>query len=400
MKKILFVYHTSVIGGGSYCLLNILKEMDRSKYKLMVLLRESGPLVEELKSMGVEVFFIPEIRTVPYNTSTMSIWALRNAWSIINSFGAYKELLRRLSPDLVYINTMMLYPYLRPAKKMGIKAVIHVREHWPEDEHINQRKIAINYIRKYSDGIIAINAYSASMIEDATHKPVIVHDWIDLSKRDVPIDLNRVFGEDVSQKRIYLYMGGMDNVKGPTQVLSTFSEYVKDTNSRLLVMGIDPQKKPTGGKRNFLKKLLRRKGFVETRREQIMNLLNADTRIKCMPNTYMVADIFRQVYCNLSFFTIPHANLALAESIICGTVNVAATTSESMEYSNNGTLAMLYEFGNKEDFAAKLRALPNVYDKMKETIKHGSYVLSEMFDRERNSLILNTFIDNLFENGK
>ena len=174
MKKILFVYHTSVIGGGSYCLLNILKEIDRKKYKLMVLLREHGPLVDELESLGVEVFYIPKIRTVPYNTSTMSIWALRNAWSIISSLGPYKKLLKRISPDLVYINTMMLYPYLRPAKRMGIKTVIHLREHWPKDEHVLQRKTAVSHIQYYSDRIIAINSFSASMVEDAKHKPVIV----------------------------------------------------------------------------------------------------------------------------------------------------------------------------------------------------------------------------------
>ena len=402
MKKILFVYHTSVIGGGSYCLLNIIKAIDQKKYKLMVLLREPGPLVGELKALGAEVFFSPQIRCVPYNSSTVKIWALRNPWSIINSFGPYKKLLREIAPDLVYINTMMLYPYLRPAKKMGIKTAIHVREHWPEKEHIHQRNIAISHIRKYADEIVAINAYSASMIEDAVHHPVIVHDWIDMSERDEPIDLNNVFGEDVSQKKIYLYMGGMQHAKGPLQVISAFTRCVEDKDSRLLVMGIDPKQQFVEKKRSFpirlLRLLLRHKSKIDTTRASIIDMINSDKRIRCMPNTYMVGNLFRQAYCNLSFFTIPHANLALAESIICGTVNVAAKTPESIEYSNNGELALLYEFGNEEDFAAKIHSLSKCYDQMIEKIRKGSCAVSEMFDRERNSKILNDLIDRTLNN--
>lgn len=404
MKKILFVYHTAVIGGGSYCLLNIIKEIDRKKYKLMVMFREAGPLVEELEALGVEVFFVPQLRAVPYNSSTMSLWAVRNAWSIICSFVPYKKLLKRIAPDLVYINTMMLYPYLRPAKEMGIKTIIHVREHWPKEEHINQRNIAISHIRKYADGIVAINQFSASMVEDSTHHPVIVHDWIDLSKRSDPIDLNAVFGEDVSQKKIYLYMGGMQGAKGPLQVISAFSRCVEDKDSRLLVMGIDPTGQTYVRKFNILvrllKILLRRKSKIDTTRNLIINKIKADDRIKCMPNTYMVGDLFRKAYCNLSFFTIPHANLALAESIISGTVNIAAETPESLEYSNNGELAMLYEFGNEEDFASKVQALPKIHEKMKEKIKIGFHTVDIMFNRERNSLILNELIDNILHDGK
>lgn len=369
----------------------------------MVLLREPGPLVDELKALGAEVFFIPQIRAVPYNTSTTSLWALKNAWSIISSFSPYNKLLREIAPDLVYINTMMLYPYLRPAKEIGIKTFIHVREHWPENEHVNQRNIAISHIRKYADEIVAINAYSASMVEDADNHPVIVHDWIDMSKRYEPIDLNSVLGEDASEKKIYLYMGGMQLIKGVVQVVSAFSRCVEDKDSRLLVMGIDPSEQPIERKRSLLVRILRillGRNKKKATRASIIDMINADSRIKCMPNTYMVGDLFRQAYCILSYFTIPHANLALAESIICGTVNVAAKTPESIEYSNNGELALLYEFGNEEKFAAAIQSLQEVHGQMKGKIHKGSYAVSEMFDRKRNSKILIELIDNILLNGK
>ncbi len=69
MKSILFVYHASNIGGGTYCLLNILKEIDRSMYKPIVLLRTVGDLVKEINALGIEVFFMPSMTLVPYNKS-------------------------------------------------------------------------------------------------------------------------------------------------------------------------------------------------------------------------------------------------------------------------------------------------------------------------------------------
>ena len=49
MKRILFVHHVSSIGGGSYCLLNLLKEVDQEKFQPVVLLQENGPLVSEIE---------------------------------------------------------------------------------------------------------------------------------------------------------------------------------------------------------------------------------------------------------------------------------------------------------------------------------------------------------------
>ena len=183
---------------------------------------------------------------------------------------------------------------------------------------------------------------------------------------------------------------------------------VLSSQSRLIIAGyqtivaVCPKQQIVEKKRSFpirlLRLLLRHKSKIDTTRASIIDMINSDKRIRCMPNTYMVGNLFRQAYCNLSFFTIPHANLALAESIICGTVNVAAKTPESIEYSNNGELALLYEFGNEEDFAAKIHSLSKCYDQMIEKIRKGSCAVSEMFDRERNSKILNDLIDRTLNN--
>ena len=95
MKKILFVYHVSSIGGGSYCLLNILKSLDRTVVKPYVLLCNNGPLVDEIRKLHIDVHFLPEMRTVPYKSSTLTIGALLNAYHIIHSFKAFKHIVSK-----------------------------------------------------------------------------------------------------------------------------------------------------------------------------------------------------------------------------------------------------------------------------------------------------------------
>ena len=83
---------------------------------------------------------------------------------------------------------MMLYNYLKSAKKCGCKTILHIREHWPLDEHTIQLQWARKYVYKYADEIIAINKYSASVFPDK--KSTIVYDWIDFSDRYEPISMN------------------------------------------------------------------------------------------------------------------------------------------------------------------------------------------------------------------
>lgn len=107
-----------------------------------------------------------------------------------------------------------------------------------------------------------------------------------------------------------------------------------------------------------------------------------------------------QCYCNLSFFKIPHANLALAESIIVGAIPIAARTSESLEYSNNGDLAILYDINSQKDLLDKLNYLDANYNKIKQHVVLNGYKIKEMFDRKHNSNKLASVYDILLENSK
>lgn len=389
MKTILFVYHVSSIGGGSYCLLNILKEIDRNKFTPIVLLKKQGPLAVEIKKMGIELYILPNITQVPYNKSLFSFKNLHDYYCVYKSLSDFRAWMKDKNIDLVYINTMMLYPYLKIAKEEGAKTIIHIRECWPKNEHRNQLGWAQKAITQYADQIIAINKSSAKIVPQAEHKTTIIHDWIDFSSRHVDFPLEKVFNEDTSNLRVFLYTGGLQKIKGAYEVVTGFSAYVKDENSRLLFLGHKLRQRQT--LKYLLKRILYSLGFdiyeVKVNKEIIK-----DSRIYCIEGLYEIKHIIEQAFCVLSYFTKPHANLVLAESIILGTPVLAARTEESMEYSNNGELAVLFELNNKDDFNKKLSNIDTLCDMKQRVIDEKSNVIAGLFSKEENVRILNRLL--------
>ena len=395
MRRILFLHQVSSVGGGSYCMLALLKAVDKSKFEPIVILKQNGPLADEILKLGIEVHFFPQMATIPYNRP---IWKLGSVLSYIRSTSSQRtfyKLLRALNIDIVYLNNMMLYPYLKTAKKCCCKTVMHVREHWPKAEHQKQMYRARRYAYEYADHLIAINHFSASMFPECKDKITIVYDWIDFSDRYEPISFAQLFGEDMSGKKVFLFTGGGMKIKGALEVFKVFSENMLEKNYRLLVLGNLPENESIGGIAKlyywFMRIFRREKNY----NKELKMIVENDSRIMIIPATYKIKDIFRQCYCMLSYFTMPHANLALAEAVCLGTVAIAANTEEAVEYSKNGHAAVLFDIRNRNDFLMKIRYVEDNYDVIKKSVMCNSEDVKRMFDLVDNATKVNEVLQRL-----
>ena len=385
------MHHVSGIGGGSYCLLNVVKSLDRTVWEPIVALKSHGPLEYELRRIGIPVVFFPEMTSIPYNKSIFKKNSIQSYYCAYNSAKSLRSLLLENHINVVYLNNMMLYPYLRSAKECGCNTVLHVREHWPLDEHRMQLKYAQKYVYKYADVLIAINKYSASMFPKKCS--VVVYDWIDMSERYKEFDLNRIFGEDCSNKIILLFNGGLQLIKGPDYIINSFSKYIKGDNYRLLLLGVDSIPYLTGI-RHKIKCLLMRFGYKYSYKMMVDNIQN-DIRIKCIPAIYEIEDIINKSSCYISYFRIPHANLSLAENLLLQKPCIAADNEEAREYTNNGDFAMLVEPNNIHLFADNLKKFLSDLDDWKLRSEKASEVIREMFDKTKNVSKLNDALKTL-----
>ena len=231
------------------------------------------------------------------------------------------------------------------------------------------------------------------MISADTSKTTIVYDWIEMSERYKYMPMDKIFAEDTSNLKVFIYTGGMQRIKGAYEVLKTFSECITDPNSRLLVLGFTKDFSLCGTKgriKNFLSKL-----GMSIYEKKVIAVANNDYRIVCIPSTYYVKHLFEQSYCMLSYFTKPHANLAMAEAIIECLPCIAARTEEAIEYSQNGELAMLFDMNNISDFAMKIAYLDEKYDTLKGRLDLHSSKIKQKFSKKDNSQRLMSVLEAL-----
>ena len=347
--NILYIFHVSFLGGGSLCLLNIVKKLDKERFNPIVLLKNNGPLCKELEENGAKVILENSINTVPYNRSLLNIGSIRQIISVLWSIKTIKYWIIKTKADIVYINTMMMYPYAIPAKNADKKVIIHMREHWPKDQNVFQFKIAKTIIDKYSDIVVAINQTSSDIL-GLSKKTKIIYDWIDYENRDEYVDFNFLFGDNYKSLKIFLFLGGMQIIKGAFEVVKIFSENIADENARLLFVGSEGKDyENTSTYKGKIKSILRMLG-LSVFSDNIKHIAQQDDRIVFIPTTSQVRSLIEQSNFLISFPTIPHAILPIAESIYLKTPVISADTPEAREYSNNGKAAILYELNNKKAF--------------------------------------------------
>ena len=390
MKKILFVHHVSEIGGASYCLLNIIKGLDFNNIEPIILLARKGPIINELEKFNVKYYLFNELLTVPYNLSLLKRGTLSTYFKVFQSCNSFSKLLDEIPVDAVYFNNVMLYPYLKVTANKGIKSFIHIREHWPKHSHMLQFSLLKKYVRKYADDVVAINEYSAHMISGIQHKVTKIYDWIDFKDRYEEISFSNIFDEDATKLKVFLFTGGRSPIKGATEVVDVFHNLIHDSDCRLLVLGADLNIE-SKGLVGMCKNLLHKIG-INTYAYKFINIVKSDNRIKCLPSTYAIKHYLEQSYCMLSYYTIPHANLALAEAIVSGLVCVAAETPESIEYSNHSDGAVLFKFKSKKAFKNAIVSVMNNYDYYEDKVKLNAAYVKAIFDKDINCKKLNELL--------
>jgi glycosyltransferase involved in cell wall biosynthesis len=392
-KKILYIFHVSEIGGGSLCLLNMIKCLDTNKFSPIVLLKKKGPLSEELKSLGVCVFIEKAISTVPYNQSLFRLSSIKLYWSMIISLNRIGYWVKKTDAEIVHINTMMMYPYAIPAFKLNKKVIIHMREHWPQNEHKIQFRFARYIINQFSSKIIAINKTSANLL-NFPNKTEIVYDWIDFEDRDGEIDLKESYGVDVKKDKVFLFLGGTQLIKGAYEVVSVFSKDINKTSIKLLLLGADDIKYNNHGFKAFIKKILRIIN-IPVKGDRIKKILQDEKQIIKIPRTKNVLSLYQQVYCVIAFPTIPHAILPIAEALCNGTPIISADTLEAREYSNDGKAAILVPMNNKIALKEAINYAINNENEIKECAKNGVDYIQKKFDAKTNSKNLDSIYSRL-----
>lgn len=242
-KKILFIHHLSVIGGATKSLLALANASSNKGFDVTILFYgDKGNAYEWFVSQGLDchnfpggkVFqhangaYIPIIQKRPYRVIKIfydAITSTRKTKGVISSF----------SPDLVYLNTSLLFPAAIAAKQLNIKVVWHLREQI-HSGLFGIRKMFITYcFQKFSDKVIAISKTNAAKIRVGNTEVIYNScntEWKG-SKRDL-IELKLKL--KITDERIICFLGGNVRSKGADFLLETIKSIRNKSNNFVVVI--------------------------------------------------------------------------------------------------------------------------------------------------------------------
>ncbi|MBV9469405.1 MAG: glycosyltransferase, partial [Abitibacteriaceae bacterium] len=121
--KILYVSHSSRVGGAEVCLLTLVKHLDKNLFEPVVVLPTPGPLRQKIAALGIRTYISP------------LEWWIR-ASAEFNYQGSpvqqrvqpLVEIIRREKPDLVHSNTSVIWEGALAAYLTGVPHVWHIHE--------------------------------------------------------------------------------------------------------------------------------------------------------------------------------------------------------------------------------------------------------------------------------
>ncbi|MCX7641901.1 MAG: glycosyltransferase family 4 protein [Elusimicrobiales bacterium] len=150
-SKNIIVFHpiSKWIGGGETGLLDLLRNIDKNKFKIQVVIPYKGPLSEELTKINIPIKFLHIRRWHSLETKVLLPYLMIKLSFIIKSF----------NPDLIFCNSHDVVPFGVLSKiifKKPVVSFIGVELH---------RNLAKKYLVSYSDAIIVKTEWQKKELE-------------------------------------------------------------------------------------------------------------------------------------------------------------------------------------------------------------------------------------------
>ena len=245
--KILFIHHGNILGGAPLSLLYLARELERlPNIELEIVCH--APQTRD--------FFAKNLKS-PVNLwgdPLMFFGKILIGWSYLNSSQSYKlffsamfhmpisiwkqfRLIRQRQPDIVHLNSAVLFSSAIAARLAGFPVVWHIRE--PLQGGLYRQYIIGKIIRTLASAVIAISEVEARRLGENQHGKVkVIYNPINIEKLQIdlydPIVEKQKLGLTEFNKLI-VSLGGVNPRKGTLELVDAM-QYT-DAQTRLLIAG-------------------------------------------------------------------------------------------------------------------------------------------------------------------
>lgn len=240
-NKILFVDHDSRYSGATVSLIYILNKFKQANYELYIVTSKTQDDAKIFLPYTEEIHFLKKIYNLNISqTNTLSLRKLKGIYTlyliVIRIFtGFFKafSLLRKIRPDLVYINEYVLVQFSYAAKLLKIPVVIHIRSLIYKCKMQWSRTFLNRLVVSQADAIIGISELEIDQFvprnETEKQKFFVIPEF--LTKDDFVMksenDLVRKKYKIPSTGKIVLMLGGIHRIKGSYEFIEAANEVIK-----------------------------------------------------------------------------------------------------------------------------------------------------------------------------
>jgi glycosyltransferase involved in cell wall biosynthesis len=232
-RTVLYVQHAATLGGSCVSLRDMLSALDRDRYRPVVALAQP---TEELRRYhatgGVETIPWPGIATLEHTTAEWASAGRPMSWARLARAAAgwgrserrTLELVDRVEPDLVHLNSAVLVPSARALHRAGVPFVWHVRE-MPVRGHAGVRtRLVREALVRWPSAALFLSEVARRAWVGATPARV-VPEFVDLGRFRPGVDraaARRRLGL-APDAPVVLYVGGMAAIKGILPLLGAIA---------------------------------------------------------------------------------------------------------------------------------------------------------------------------------
>ncbi|GAA2726833.1 hypothetical protein GCM10009866_26340 [Cellulomonas aerilata] len=184
--RLLIAHPSPDVYGSDRQLLETVDGARRAGWTVQVVLPSPGPLVELLRERGatVRVVDFPVLRKALLRPGPLVGLAARGAVSV----ATVARGLRRLGPDVVYVNTVTIPFWLLAARLAGVPALAHVHEAEEDQPMLVRRALAAPFL--LADEVVVNSAAARRVLLDAVPalagRTTVVHNGVPGPPADAP----------------------------------------------------------------------------------------------------------------------------------------------------------------------------------------------------------------------
>ena len=260
VRKILYLQHAQGLGGSCVSLQCTVQALDRSRFHPVVALARPTPEVERYHAdAGIETLPWPGIGTLEHTTGGYTSLGHPFSWpAAVRTISGWRrseqrtlELFDAVKPDLVHLNSAVLYPSARALHRAHRPFVWHVRESQAPGllgvRRAMQRRALVEWP---AEVFFLSHSDRAAWVRGV--RGLVVPDFADLSRFDPALDggsVRRELGIPEDAK-VVLYLGGWWSIKGILPLLQALARvHAREPRAVCLMPNMPPRPSPSPAQR-------------------------------------------------------------------------------------------------------------------------------------------------------